>query len=1458
MNSISDGISGTDFNKADLSEEFKTTLGRNMLARAENMTHTADRERANTLASIVRYYDLDQNEVNSISRQLADTPRTDLKNYQTVAGRAKFLRTVEEITMIPLLKSSTKQVANIVGDEWQNCTPETKELLAGWFNGQVLTSSLVIDAINQFSHTTKLRLVAAGMEGWTLTKFNAISAGLTTKEFFVEDARKILRDKIEESQWALLSAERMSADEIEEVVKSLDWTDIQDTRLSAAQTLTILEDRITPFIFESKVEEFVDHLQRDFVASAPESAAIYAAQSSGKIRNISAAQEQREKYEKAPKFDTNTISQIKQNYIDTGATIIGADQLLSPEFASGSKRLVMRITRADGSEQFVRIAANRQLLTPDQIIPMNLKSLVIGSKGSEAGAQTKILDKPQNGTYFTDTFPRATPTGVRSTVVMSEQEFKSFIKDDDEALEKAYEALIEASMEAEVSPDKVLLENEEIGESLGDSIVPAASTTSPASVAANGSGGGGNQPPIGGANSVESDDDDGMNSSEPWSPLNDWTLEENLNENEINTLANNEELVESIVEAPPGTQAEFESRIGSLNKGIAWPLREGHFLLLGKPGTKGFNIFRVHRIDPVLGIQFTDGLGTLEPTGGEYYSYSDLFSNLFAKRWVTAAMSDAGLSSPEDLLNFMQEKSGIDAWKDIEMRASGDQKFLDFRDREFDSTQVPKKYFIAPDGKILEIHAIEGDQIIARLGKDFKQSTKADEANTASWYEEPRVYSVQFITSYLIRTGAVPWNKPDREINSRAVEDETKPGTLRAIMGKLSFHDIMAGGKKFFEEFKHHLEHGNHLQEQRVMLSMAKNLGMKWWNVEWYYDFKTKYENEEKKLIEDRIEVLWKMATPDRQKSIRNSLLTDGTHDYDHWTNAIAMLQKHGNLYAWELQDLEWSWIFFKRIANIPLKGNVADYKEFQETVAKIKRKGIDNITEEAVIEEYMKTDSHFPNSQVWKMVKKNLKGGMDEEMENGEKEAAGFLTLDQKLSYAMGKLRWREYAHGIGAFKEVVKSKGSNKKRQAFAFALAMSRIPERLPRETLKMLVDMFEQGQIHSPALNFVKERSDQSLFRGVIEDLVELKASTLDVDWAREIRDAYSKIKTTVKENTDTRKPESVLFDANALNAIEKFWNQYGEFLQWELTLKTDAENGFIRDTSKRSAKPRLQQYWSRISGHLGDANIMEEKQVDIGTPFMQGSDGASPLMVRPDKVFDKIGLANSMGRQESSTLYNALQEDFFLSLDEYRWVNTDENGSPTGASEEDQKEYFTLLFSAFAKKMETIDFTSWMRSPLGAEFASIGLEPPKKIGNTAYLRERSRITQLLNDVTNTLGPKEVELRTLLRSPTPANEARRALLNSEVNSERAKQAQYNRMLNELEQASKNQVGRMNLADPDQKAHFEECFNRFYTKHSVSTTQSQTQGGASRILDTSEARLWSVAPSNIPLSNTDNRND
>ena len=229
---------------------------------------------------------------------------------------------------------------------------------------------------------------------------------------------------------------------------------------------------------------------------------------------------------------------------------------------------------------------------------------------------------------------------------------------------------------------------------------------------------------------------------------------------------------------------------------------------------------------------------------------------------------------------------------------NGDPSYFDFSDREYDLKRTPKNYFIGPGGQIIEVIIGSDGKMMARQGDSFTASTKENEESKADWFGEPKECSAQFIAAFILRVGATPWNKPDREIANRPVEDATKSGTIRGIMGRLSVHDLLSGGKKFIEEFKHHLVHGNHLQEQRVMLGIAKKLGMKKWNAEWYYDFKVKYEREEKKLIDDRVETLMNMGTPDRQKSIRNSLLTNTTHDYDHWTNAIAMLKKHGHLYS--------------------------------------------------------------------------------------------------------------------------------------------------------------------------------------------------------------------------------------------------------------------------------------------------------------------------------------------------------------------------------------------------------------------------------------------------------------------------------------------------------------------------------------------------------------------------------
>jgi hypothetical protein len=196
---LSTVTAGSEFKEADLSESFKTKLGLNMLALAEKTVYSADKERANILADIVRYYDLNQNEIDSISRQLQNTDRTNLSSYRTVTGRQKFLRTVEDFNTLPRLKEATKQIAHIVGDEWANKTDRVKTTLTNWYNGEKVTQGEFIEAINQFSHATKLRLIAAGKEELTLTEIVA-DTNQTTKALFVGESREMLRKEIMVSQ----------------------------------------------------------------------------------------------------------------------------------------------------------------------------------------------------------------------------------------------------------------------------------------------------------------------------------------------------------------------------------------------------------------------------------------------------------------------------------------------------------------------------------------------------------------------------------------------------------------------------------------------------------------------------------------------------------------------------------------------------------------------------------------------------------------------------------------------------------------------------------------------------------------------------------------------------------------------------------------------------------------------------------------------------------------------------------------------------------------------------------------------------------------------------------------------------------------------------------------------------------------------------------------------------------
>jgi hypothetical protein len=274
-------------------------------------------------------------------------------------------------------------------------------------------------------------------------------------------------------------------------------------------------------------------------------------------------------------------------------------------------------------------------------------------------------------------------------------------------------------------------------------------------------------------------------------------------------------------EAPENTQETqvFIHSLEELNKKLSESIEgfskieEGSLISIGKAGQDTWNVFKVESISET-GLSLYDG--NEGGAGVETISFQDLF-NAHKRLRLKGLGKHAGASG---LLSLMQNHSTKkDTWAGMEIRQNdaGEDEF-DFTDRRFDSVKHRKHYFVGRDGRIVEILSLADGTITARIGEKYNEKE-----NTASWGEEHE-YPIQYLAHFMIRFSVEPKNSPYREIAQRPVEEHTEHGRLKHIFGRLSIHDVFSGGKKFFEEFKHKLEHGNHMQEHRVMLGIADKL----------------------------------------------------------------------------------------------------------------------------------------------------------------------------------------------------------------------------------------------------------------------------------------------------------------------------------------------------------------------------------------------------------------------------------------------------------------------------------------------------------------------------------------------------------------------------------------------------------------------------------------------------------
>jgi len=295
----------------------------------------------------------------------------------------------------------------------------------------------------------------------------------------------------------------------------------------------------------------------------------------------------------------------------------------------------------------------------------------------------------------------------------------------------------------------------------------------------------------------------------------------------------------------------------------------------------------------------------------------------------------------------------------------------------------------------VEIISHDGPTVKINFFTDVNSNEKKTEFKGNLVLEEKEI-SYQALATLFLRYSLTPsldhrdGTASIKPIETQSIdESQTKPGHIKHWFGKLSINDVMHGGKQFIDFIKEKIAHGNHLQEARVMLMLGRGIGLDQKNNDWFLDLKAKVENNEKKLVEERLEELGKMGGPDRQRSIYESLMNHGSHDYEHWASVFSMLEKHGTLYVGtDLRKLEGSYIFFKRVAGLPLGADVAHNRTFQE----LKRKLDDAqepVTEEGIIREYMKAaggGGRF-NSLMWIMARGKWADGIRGETESGKKE---------------------------------------------------------------------------------------------------------------------------------------------------------------------------------------------------------------------------------------------------------------------------------------------------------------------------------------------------------------------------------------------------------------------------------------------------------------------------------------
>jgi len=529
---------------------------------------------------------------------------------------------------------------------------------------------------------------------------------------------------------------------------------------------------------------------------------------------------------------------------------------------------------------------------------------------------------------------------------------------------------------------------------------------------------------------------------------------------------------------------------------------------------------------------------------------------------------------------ILNDKLNNNLWKDLEIK-DGEliQKEVEYNNKKEDRKI---EYLVSNENnELVKINDINWDKVLVQFGevkdldKDEKKAKKysdKDKVNEIKLWDETEI-SLNELNKYIDDFKLYPdwklWQKSLKTADPLDVQNDIKWKFSTRLFNRYSISELIAGWKMMVAWIEDSLKRWNDIHAAKFALAL--------WSIlpeEIRADLKIKVEREEAEAMDKAIDWLSKVDSPIATRRIKEWLLNKNTPEYKKEAGLMFMLQKYGVLYAKELTEFQWKFLWYEAFW-----GRIWD-ELYNDIKAESERNNVP-FSEEKLMHMLLKRQCKWVlkperRSRLHKDYEWKWKSWVSEEFEKWYKDASKKRNATEMVKWWMDEAFGWTIPNALWWFKKAVERWDGPEVMSEWFFSLMYSWILGQQDENLLVEIKNLWDSNWLPVIMIRFASNKWDIDFFNKTVLNLAK-RMQEIDsnrfpkiYDEAKEIFDDMQSWKWTEKDRLDR---------------TQKFWKKYWKALSKSLyfqdvwkseTSKTDKVILLEKDTN-----PIFWEYYNKV-------------------------------------------------------------------------------------------------------------------------------------------------------------------------------------------------------------------------------------------------------------------------------------